>query len=699
MSDVILPNVMETFPIGTVVGIYRDALFDSGNPTPVGDRIGEAVVAEDGSLNLGELAQDGSTYVLAAQQGEAWIVSRYATPKPNPNIGPPGKEGGAGPMGEKGEKGDTGATGPEGRASGLHYLYEINTEETVSGAQHLKLNKKPALIEEATTITINNTDADGAPNVAFLLSFDDSTNSTKGFLSLRKVGNPAVVAIFRITGAGTVVGTAVRYPVECLVKTGTFAAEDLLNVDFSRAGDKGESPFFLVDGFKTPQDAINAANTAGGGTVIFGSKTYVLTKSLVVFSNVTLTGTGTVLTAANQSFTLIRNFRATVKAGEGDVNIGICNLILDGQSVSAATDARRGCGIELYGVDGFVIDSIVCRNIPLSAIEVSGDQAAIENGVRTGAEPLPTTHGAISNVIVKGAGWQSKFLTEGEETELWGDAGYGVVIRAGAREVDVRGLISSDTRFGGFCVGQLSNVNSGEASPNKAQAHRIHASHVHVDQATARDTPAAPSIRFAFAFQCSITNWTARNNAGSQGLVIRQAGSTNNEQVAVADGFSENNTFGITVTAVSATVKTKAVSFSNVTAVKNITDGWLLECPRLALSNCFAFENGRHGFNWQSPEAGVAFAFRSSMTGCISLDNGKSTTGYGCQLKSATYVRIVGCEFSDTRAGGERTQAYGVRAIEASNKNIITANTANNNVTGQVVTVGAENVVTGNIET
>jgi hypothetical protein len=83
MSKMILPNVTQTFPIGTTVAVYRDALFDSGNLSPVGTIVTEGIVDAQGSLDLGELPQDGSVYVLAARLGEAWVVLRLTSSAPN----------------------------------------------------------------------------------------------------------------------------------------------------------------------------------------------------------------------------------------------------------------------------------------------------------------------------------------------------------------------------------------------------------------------------------------------------------------------------------------------------------------------------------------------------------------------------------------------------------------------------------------
>jgi len=84
-----LSNVASVFPVGTKVGLYVDAVFDAGQPSPVGPAISTAVVAGDGSLAFEGGVNDGTTYVLAAKLKGEWKVMRRTTTAATSETGKP----------------------------------------------------------------------------------------------------------------------------------------------------------------------------------------------------------------------------------------------------------------------------------------------------------------------------------------------------------------------------------------------------------------------------------------------------------------------------------------------------------------------------------------------------------------------------------------------------------------------------------
>jgi hypothetical protein len=462
-------------------------------------------------------------------------------------------------------------------------------------------------------------------------------------------------------------------------------------------------PIFLAANFPTVMDAVTEAATRGGGTVLLpiGPTELDASEAIALLSNVGLEGSGcneSVLKSKGpQSFTLLRNLRASLTSGPLDSNLTIRNLTFDGGSTGVEADGRKGYGLELYGVENFIASNLFFKDMPLSAFEISGDIAAIANGVRTATEPLLTSNGLVSDIRIDGAGWQIQYLTEEEKKVPWGDAGFGLIIRAGARDIDVRGVITTDTYYGGFGIGQLSNVNSSATPfPNKAQAGSITASGIHVNQTTARGTPGAPSIRVSFAYDVSITNWSARGNAGSQGFAIRQAGSTGPMGIRVSDGWSEGNEFGLIHDGASSTVTAQRVSITGVMCVSNRKDGFYVEDPFLEATSCHAWGNARHNWNFQSPEPGVLRRMHATLTGCTGLDaNGGEgvTSECGLQLKDCANVKVIGGDYRDSREGAERTQNYGIREVGVADENTIIGVGVANNITGQIVTLGANTLV------
>lgn len=108
-----LQNVTGTFPSGTKVGAYRDALSDSGHPVPIGDPLAEATVAGDDTLTF-DVPNDRSTYVAAAEIGGAWKILRFTTPGETPSGIPVSQEGVAGGVAMLGS--DSTVGGPGGSA-------------------------------------------------------------------------------------------------------------------------------------------------------------------------------------------------------------------------------------------------------------------------------------------------------------------------------------------------------------------------------------------------------------------------------------------------------------------------------------------------------------------------------------------------------------------------------------------------------
>ena len=82
MSQFTLPNVIQTFPAGTEVGAYAEALLDSGTPRPLGPAIAAAKVAADGSLVFSGLPDEAVDLYAAAKVGGEWRLVRFRTPAP-----------------------------------------------------------------------------------------------------------------------------------------------------------------------------------------------------------------------------------------------------------------------------------------------------------------------------------------------------------------------------------------------------------------------------------------------------------------------------------------------------------------------------------------------------------------------------------------------------------------------------------------
>ena len=135
--------------------------------------------------------------------------------------------------------GPEGPAGADGRNAGLRYAYLTNTEETDPGASKLKFNK--ATLSEATVLRISETDGDGAALAALLATWDDSTSTIRGHLTMRKDSNPTVFVAFSISGAVTDKGTWDTFAVSYITGSGAFGNNDVVKLEFRPKGDKGDT--------------------------------------------------------------------------------------------------------------------------------------------------------------------------------------------------------------------------------------------------------------------------------------------------------------------------------------------------------------------------------------------------------------------------------------------------------------------------
>lgn len=285
MAEVALSNVLPGFPVGTKVDVYGGILDDSGEPRPVGPVLDSAVVNAEGEVAFTDLPEEGVVYVAAAQLGDGWVFRYFSTPPPptalaverTDRISADEAEQQAREaaddaeqvareaadallvelLGEKVDEEDprlsdtrdpkahaashaAGAADPItpgaiGAVAACRYRYLTSTGTFVDpGAGKLNFNAGK------TTLVINETDLDGRALAGWLATFDDSTNGeARGTITLRKASDPSVFAIYRVTGAVTDLGSYDWVAVALVASGGEFANEDIVSLEFSRAGDKG----------------------------------------------------------------------------------------------------------------------------------------------------------------------------------------------------------------------------------------------------------------------------------------------------------------------------------------------------------------------------------------------------------------------------------------------------------------------------
>lgn len=133
--------------------------------------------------------------------------------------------------------GAEGKAGENGRPAGLRYKFNTNTAESDPGSGKLKLNN--AALGAATKLWISETDADENGLATLLATWDDSTNTVRGTITIRSIATGSDIATYNITGAMTDKGTYDAFTIEAKSTGGAFSNEEEITIEFSRAGDKG----------------------------------------------------------------------------------------------------------------------------------------------------------------------------------------------------------------------------------------------------------------------------------------------------------------------------------------------------------------------------------------------------------------------------------------------------------------------------
>lgn len=121
----------------------------------------------------------------------------------------------------------------------LKYTFDSSTTVADPGTGEVRLNN--ANLSLVTEIAISSLTANtGNPDVSdFIVTWDDSTNTPKGTIMIRKAGVPAPYAVYFMTEGVTDNTTWIKIPVEYVSSSGSLTNADTLYVGFQRSGNAG----------------------------------------------------------------------------------------------------------------------------------------------------------------------------------------------------------------------------------------------------------------------------------------------------------------------------------------------------------------------------------------------------------------------------------------------------------------------------
>ncbi|TGQ12500.1 MULTISPECIES: hypothetical protein [unclassified Mesorhizobium] len=162
----------------------------------------------------------------------------------------------------------------------LGYTFSTGTADADPGNGTLRLNNASAA--SATAAYIDNLDSSGATVSGILDTFDDSTNTIKGQLTLRSKASAAIAYVYNVTGS-VVDGTGYRKLTLAYVSgAGTLpTSADGIWLIFTRAGDKGADGTGVGDFTGPASSATDNIVTFAGTTGKAGKDSGVAVGSLV----------------------------------------------------------------------------------------------------------------------------------------------------------------------------------------------------------------------------------------------------------------------------------------------------------------------------------------------------------------------------------------------------------------------------------
>ena len=214
--------------------------------------------------------------------------------------------------------------------AGLDYTFSTTTADADPGTGVIRLNN--ATLGSVTAIYIDDADANSADVSAYILTWDDSTNTAdRGQVRVTKKSAPANYAIYKLSGASTDASGYVKLAVTHVDSNGSFSADDAVAIEFTRTGNAGS----LSDPMTTRGDIIVRDSSNATARLAVGSANTVLT------SDGTDVSYGTIATAMIDNNAIDETkLKDALIADYSDVTITASDLIMYGDATDSNNTKR-----------------------------------------------------------------------------------------------------------------------------------------------------------------------------------------------------------------------------------------------------------------------------------------------------------------------------------------------------------------------
>ena len=162
------------------------------------------------------------------------------------------------------------AHGEDGVSEGLDYTFSNTTTDSDPGAGTLRLNN--GTYSSATKIYIDDADANGVDVSAQTDTWDDSTSTIKGFVTIKDKTTQSSYARFKITAVTTDASGYSKLNVTHLDSNGTITNSGAVSLQFVQTGDKGTKG--ALPSYNYNFDTSTTDADPGSGDIRFNHGTY-----------------------------------------------------------------------------------------------------------------------------------------------------------------------------------------------------------------------------------------------------------------------------------------------------------------------------------------------------------------------------------------------------------------------------------------